>query len=1091
MSSTGTRSPTDTFDSPITPIASPQFPFQFGNHESPQRPGSSGRYTAARRGSTASSIASIGGMLDSSAPKRSNAIVEAGENGKTFTSKAFGDMILTSDPAISTLLSPPIVRTGLLPHTAVSSTSGFKAPSTRDIPPVALTNIPHVEPKAFQSYLASVGSLYEAFQRAKDAAEDGSSVLFKRSKESTKASELEDYLSRQLERRQSSTPGYSRSGSFSTVSSPVESPQAKRRGSAQRKASTVTPLSTIPNVYFEEGFHLENPRTFDIVSERSEVIRPQQGASQDAKQANGDAQAPSTGRKALATNAILQEKLSWYMDTVEIHLISSISTASTSFFAALGSLRELHSEAADSVKRIQGLRNDLAKLDKEMAVGGLKVVNLRRRRENVRKLGEAVLQLREVVDAISRCDDLVEEGNIEEALDGLGDVERLMAGEAHPATLPRLGLQLSETPRKLLDLRGIKALDSASKDLDRLRFRIGKGFEARLLEVLLGDIRNHVNEAPPAESISRWQAASQRARGGHKPVPSASPAYMRLGEDFRSRLNLQLNGLARSNHTQPAATAFREAVLRETKSLIRRHLPSSSDDDAESTVSASTQGGRQLSQQEKSSILARNLRSLDPDDAEDMLMKIYAGIGEALRRLNVQVKVVLDITSGIGTPPSRSPPLSPQVGRTSNIESVLASSNGTRGIPTVNVQDEMQEALDLSSLLGQAVKIAQAQITKVLKVRSEQTSRLPIDKFLRYFTLNRHFALECEAITGQSGRDLNAIVDGQIKEYVSYFNEHERQSLLQSMDVDRWDAKDFDESATAVLSRILDASTRDADTWVRMAHPWSSPGGQQGQIATNGTNLNGTSGAKDKVRSAVIDEQKYILPESSMVMLHGIERYQQLITGVPSMTQELTTCLLDYHKLFESRLKQLILGAGATRSAGLKNITTKHLAIASQALSFVVALIPYVREFVRRHATAAGPLMSKFEEVKRLFYEHQVGINEKLVDIMSSRATTHVSAMKKVDWDSSAGAPTVNAYMETLTKETGTLQKVLAKHLPEMTVKSILDPVLSSYWEQLSKAFQDVPLKSSAGKKRYAPVLLPCCCTDRVMMMTLFIFSGP
>ncbi|KAK5240120.1 hypothetical protein LTR16_011090, partial [Cryomyces antarcticus] len=157
-----------------------------------------------------------------------------------------------------------------------------------------------------------------------------------------------------------------------------------------------TPLSTIPNVYFEENFQLENPRTFDVVSERAEIVKPPQGSSSDRRNStNGSASAP---RKALATNAILQEKLSWYMDTVEVHLISSISSASTSFFAALGSLRELQSEAADSVTRIKSLREDLQRVDQDMAVGGLEVVRMRRRKENLRKLTQATEQLSRVVD---------------------------------------------------------------------------------------------------------------------------------------------------------------------------------------------------------------------------------------------------------------------------------------------------------------------------------------------------------------------------------------------------------------------------------------------------------------------------------------------------------------------------------------------------------------------------------------------------------------------------------------------------------------------------------------------------------------------
>ncbi len=178
-----------------------------------------------------------------------------------------------------------------------------------------------------------------------------------------------------LDRRSSSRPNLSRQASLASLASSIEAPTIRRKssgGPGRRAAHAPTPLSTIPNVYFEEDFHLENPRTFDVVSERSEVVRPAPGTPDERRGSNGNALGP---RKALATNAILQEKLSWYMDTIEVHLISSISTASTSFFAALGSLRELHSEAVDSVDRIKSLRAELDVLDKRMAIGGLNMVN--------------------------------------------------------------------------------------------------------------------------------------------------------------------------------------------------------------------------------------------------------------------------------------------------------------------------------------------------------------------------------------------------------------------------------------------------------------------------------------------------------------------------------------------------------------------------------------------------------------------------------------------------------------------------------------------------------------------------------------------
>ncbi|CZT49537.1 related to VPS54-subunit of VP51-54 complex, required for protein sorting at the yeast late Golgi [Rhynchosporium secalis] len=1003
------------------------------------RPSSNGRFQL-RRGSTASSIHSIGGVLD--------------------TSSHWHDLKESSQNAISTLLQPPIVRTGLLPHTSAPASSAHKPPTARDIPPVTLTNIPHVDPSEFKPYLTQVGGLYDALQRAKENEDDGGTQLFRKGK----SDDFSDLL--ESDRKSASRPNLSRKASLASLASSIEAPGIKRRtsgGPGRRAAHATTPLSTIPNVYFEEDFHLENPRTFDVVSERSEVVKPVPGSPDERRASNGVAVGQ---RKALATNAILQEKLSWYMDTIEVHLISSISTASTSFFEALGSLRELHHEAAESVDRIKTLRKELATLDKEMAVGGLNIVKKKRRKENLKQLSDAVQQLKEIVEGLANCESLVDEGDVDKALDAIDGLERLISGVAS-----------KDTKIQLRDLRRTAALNSVDDDLDLLRLRIGKLYETKFLNALIGDLRHHVESVSTSDTLQRWSSSSKRSRGGHT-RESSVPAYLTIDDQFRTELSGNLSGLHRARHTSPATTAYREAVLRELRNIIRRPLPASNDDDADSMMSASTMGGgRQKTQQEKSSILARNLRALEPEDAEDLLRKTYIGVGETLRRLGTQVKVLLDVTSTLGDPASglRSPPRSPNVAA---IDGRL-SSPSSRGNSGREIQEEMHQALDMSNLLGQAVDIAHDKIVKVLRVRSEQSTHLSVTNFLRYFTLNLLFANECEAVSGKSGTALKNVVNGHIKDFVQQMSESERQALATGMEADPWNAKDFTDTDSEELTRILSASTEDAEAWTSGNKIWqpNSPPPPLETTATllaaqvngnSGTSTPSTAPTKAVIRSAHIDSESFILPTSAHLCLHGLSSFLHLTTGIPSMTSEIATSITSYLSLFNSRCTQLILGAGATRSAGLKNITTKHLALAAQALSFISTLIPHIREFVRRHSTA-GPstqtLMGEFDKVRRAYQEHQQSIYDKLVDIMAGRATAHIKAMKLINWELKDNEE-VNKYMETLTKETSTLHRVLSKHLPEMTVMMIMEPVFKSYREQWGKAFEGVVLGSEGAQAR-------------------------
>lgn len=156
------------------------------------------------------------------------------------------------------------------------------------------------------------------------------------------------------------------------------------------------------------------------------------------------------------------------------------------------------------------------------------------------------------------------------------------------------------------------------------------------------------------------------------------------------------------------------------------------------------------------------------------------------------------------------------------------------------------------------------------------------------------------------------------------------------------------------------------------------------------------------------------------------------------------------------------------RSAGLKNITAKHLAMASQSISILINIIPYTRECLRRHLRAKqAVILVDFDKLKRDCQEHQNEIHAKLVAIMGDRLHVHCKALQEIDWE--AAAPSegkVNAYMETLVKETGTLHKVLLKYLAGSALEVVMMQVLSAINSRLAEEFSKIPLKSQTAKDR-------------------------
>ena len=350
-------------------------------------------------------------------------------------------------------------------------------------------------------------------------------------------------------------------------------------------------------------------------------------------------------------------------------------------------------------------------------------------------------------------------------------------------------------------------------------------------------------------------------------------------------------------------------------------------------------------------------------------------------------------------------------------------------------------------------------------MRAEQTHHLPLEHFVRYYTINRLFADECEAISGRSGQGLKTIVNTQLNAFVQSCGDAETQNVAQRLDADQGEAKDFQEKDSAVLLRILEGMNSDPVIWTKGLRVWEEIGHAtaNGKPTTNGTTVESTTAGKAQVRPAYIDDTRYVLIQSAINLLPVIDNFMALIASIPSVAPIAIPALAEILRTFNSRSSQLILGAGATRIAGLKNITTKHLALASQALSFVIALIPYMRESVKRHTGARVEALTEFDKAKRLYQDHQMGIHDKLVEIMTARAAAHIREMKKTDFDAQQ-SEVPNRYAETLTKETGTLHRVLGRHLSEPDVQSIMSQISKSYREQCSRAFSEVEVKTTHGR---------------------------
>ncbi|CAE1304503.1 VPS54 [Acanthosepion pharaonis] len=128
-------------------------------------------------------------------------------------------------------------------------------------------------------------------------------------------------------------------------------------------------LDQVPKIFMLPNFSLENPDTFSAVFPWTQVEESKPDKSGNRQSCK-----------------LLQEKLSHYLDTVEVQIGEQISMRSEAFFHAMTSHDELQDYMQVTCRAIKQLRDKIHALEETLAKGSLKILKLYRSRTNYAKL---------------------------------------------------------------------------------------------------------------------------------------------------------------------------------------------------------------------------------------------------------------------------------------------------------------------------------------------------------------------------------------------------------------------------------------------------------------------------------------------------------------------------------------------------------------------------------------------------------------------------------------------------------------------------------------------------------------------------------
>lgn len=354
---------------------------------------------------------------------------------------------------------------------------------------------------------------------------------------------------------------------------------------------------------------------------------------------------------------------------------------------------------------------------------------------------------------------------------------------------------------------------------------------------------------------------------------------------------------------------------------------------------------------------------------------------------------------------------------------------------------------DLGDVVHATAELANTRFSKVLNVRSEVHATLELPDFVSIFDVTWTFIVACEVTSRRMIVGLRGVMVGQAKAFLQAFHQKRVSDGAKLVEEEQWGQVEVPADIQSAVDQIVASAVEDPREFVLTAtslSPASSP-----RPIANGSNR--------PSKQLDIEGTTFYAVPAVLKTLTTLSDYLRVVVNCTLLTTDAMVKIVEFLKAFNSRTCQVVLGAGAMRSAGLKNITAKHLglsnhssgpsacaevlnptALASQAVSIMINLIPYVRECLRRHLSPKQAVMLiDFDKLKRDFQEHQNEIHAKLVGIMGDRLVVHVKALHSVEWEhptphKKGGA---NPYAENLTKEVATLHKVLSRYLQASTLE--------------------------------------------------------
>nr|XP_020442950.1 vacuolar protein sorting-associated protein 54 isoform X4 [Monopterus albus] len=737
-------------------------------------------------------------------------------------------------------------------------------------------------------------------------------------------------------------------------------------------------LEQVPKIFMKPDFALEDPAIFSAVLPWSHFNSAGGKSSRD-----------------MASSKLLQEKLSHYLDVVEVSIARQISLRSEAFFHAMSSQHELQDQLQETQQAVATLRGRTAAMDRVMCQGPLRALRTALTRNNCVKLHNKLKLMAAVHQTQPTVQLLLSTSEFVGALELIATTKEVLQQELQGIhSFRHLGSQLCEL-EKLIDKMMVEDFSMyARSDLNRsLRDEPQVLEKERLESLVFGLLRQRKLDFLDIYSDEMILAAKSMVA---QCVAESVVHIEEIDTEVVTKLADQMHLMTFPQWLELLKNVFDSFLLflqriKTTLNVIRNVALEVLDSNQKNRLQE--EAGLGPSGEE-----APHSPSVLQGEAE-LAYLTHEGlfISDALNKAQQQ-PVVPDQGSVVGSRTQQNQADASGTTETS-VNGEQSFMSGENMMPT---DLELNHVISsIQELLYTASDVSHDRCVKVLTARAKDGSleRLTSAEFVCLSQAVEGFIGDTEELCGRRSVSLRGALQTQANRFVHRFHEERKTKLSLLLDNERWKevSAEFQELGNSIADGRITLPER------------KTP-------------------APDDRKPAeflLVNGQKYAVIGTVLLLIRIFLEYCQCVNDIPSVATDMLTRLSDLLKHFNSRSCQLVLGAGALQVVGLKTITTKNLALASRCLQLVVHYIPIIRaHFETKLQPKQFSVLRHFDHITKDYNDHIAEISAKLVAIMDS-------LFEKVLSKYEVKAPMPSACFRNVCKQMAKMHEAIYELLPE------------------------------------------------------------